>query len=108
MGLIRDRAELLETLTDAGFEIPRAGKNYITVKDPEMNERWRLKGEVFNENWTAEATVERQVEQGLGGDTYRTRRLDAIEFGEIQERFAGQCETRATYNRERYPQVSAL
>ena len=108
VGLICDRAELLETLTEAGFEIPRAGKNYITVKDPEMNERWRLKGEVFNENWTAEATIERQTEQGLGGDTDGTRRLDAIELGELQERFAGQCETRAAYNRGRYPQVSAL
>lgn len=108
VGLIHDRVELLETLTEAGFEIPRAGKNYVTVKDPEVNERWRLKGEVFNENWTAEATIERQAEQGLGGNTDRTRRLDAIEFRELQERFAGQCETRAAYNRGRYPQVSAL
>jgi len=34
--------------------------------------------------------------------------FDAIELGELQERFTGQCETRAAYNRGRYPQVSAL
>ena len=44
-GLITDRAVLTEALKEAGFEVPRTGKNYLTVKNPDTNERWRLKGE---------------------------------------------------------------
>lgn len=106
-GLITDRAEMTAALTDAGFEVPRAGKNYITVKDPDTNERWRLKGEFFNEDWTAEATAEREVERGPGADAQRERRLDARSVAELQGRFEDQCRKRAGYNQDRYGNVSA-
>ncbi len=108
VGLIHDRAALLDALTDAGFEIPRAGAKYITVKDPETDERWRLKGEIFHDDWQAENTLEREAERGFGTDQGRTRRLDAVELGDLQARFADHCERRAKYNRVRYPQISAL
>ena len=108
VGLIQDRAEMLDALTEAGFEIPRAGAKYITVKEPETNERWRLKGEIFHDDWQAENTLEREIERGFGADQGAARRLDAIELGELQARFAGQCASRAEYNRDRYPQLSAL
>lgn len=56
-GLITDRAVLTEALKEAGFEVPRAGKDYLTVKDPDTGERWRLKGEFFHEDLTAETTT---------------------------------------------------
>jgi hypothetical protein len=108
VGLIQDRAALLDALTDAGFEIPRAGAKYITVKDPETAERWRLKGEIFHDDWQAENTLEREVERGFGTGQGGARRLDAIELGELQARFADQCARRAEYNRDRYPHLSAL
>ncbi|MFK5981198.1 MAG: relaxase/mobilization nuclease domain-containing protein [Rhizobiaceae bacterium] len=108
VGLIQDRAEMLDALTDAGFEIPRAGAKYITVKDPETDERWRLKGEIFHDDWQAENTLERETERGLGADQGGARRLDAIELGELQARFEDQCARRAEYNRDRYPHFSAL
>ena len=108
VGLIHDRAALLDAMTEVGFEIPRAGAKYITVKDPETDERWRLRGEIFHDDWQAENTLEREVERGLGTDQGGARRLDAIEFGELQARFADQCARRAEYNRDRYPQISAL
>jgi relaxase-like protein len=108
VGLIHDRAALLDALTEAGFEIPRAGAKYITVKDPETDERWRLKGEIFHDDWQAENTLEREVECGFRADQGGARRLDAIELGELQARFAEHCARRAEYNRDRYPQLSAL
>ena len=108
VGLIQDRAEMLDALTEAGFEIPRAGAKYITVKDPEIDERWRLKGEIFHDDWQTENTLEREVEHGFGANQDAARRLDAVELGELQARFAGQCASRADYNRNRYPQLSAL
>ena len=99
---------MLDALTEAGFEIPRAGAKYITVKDPETDERWRLKGEIFHDDWQAENTLEREAEHGFGADQGGAHRLDAIELGELQARFADQCARRAEYNRDRYPHLSAL
>ncbi len=35
VGLITDRASMVDALTDEGFDIPRAGKAYLTVLDPD-------------------------------------------------------------------------
>jgi len=105
VGLITDRGSLLDALTDAGFDIPRAGKAYLTARDPETDERWRLKGEIFHEDWQA-APAEREVERGAGDDEGRSRRLDAIPAGELQERFQRYCDQRAAYHQDRYPVFS--
>ncbi len=101
MGLIEDRASMIEVMTDAGFDLPRVGKAYLTAQDPETGERWRLKGEIFHENWRADP-AEREIERGAGHDTPGLRRLDGIPAGELQDRFDGYCERRAAYHRERY------
>ncbi|QDY69891.1 relaxase/mobilization nuclease domain-containing protein [Qingshengfaniella alkalisoli] len=101
MGPIEDRASMIDVLTDAGFELPRVGKAYLTAQDPETGERWRLKGEIFHEDWKADP-AEREIERGAGHDTPGLRRLDGIPAGELQDRFDGYCERRAAYHRERY------
>lgn len=107
VGTISDRASMIDALTDAGFDIPRASKNYITAKDPDMGERWRLKGEIFHDDWQADPSS-REIERGPGSDPQRARRLDGITIAELQERYSGQCEARAGYNRDRYQHVSGL
>ena len=106
VGLITDRGSMLDALTDAGFDIPRAGKAYLTAQDPGTGERWRLKGEIFHENWQADP-AEREAERGTGHDPAGLRRLDGIPVGELQDRFEQHCNHRASYNRERYPHLSA-
>ena len=101
VGLIEDRASMVEALTDAGFDLPRAGKVYLTAQDPETGERWRLKGEIFHEDWQVDP-AEREIERGAGHDTAGLRRLDGIPAGELQERFDSHCDRRAAYHRERY------
>ena len=105
VGTITDRASMIDTLTDAGFEIPRASKNYITAQDPDTGERWRLKGEIFHDDWQAEPP-RREIERGPGDSTQRPRRLDGISTGELQERFQQHCDQRAAYNRDRYQVLS--
>jgi len=100
MGLIEDRTALLVALTEAGYEIPRAGKNYITVRDPDTQERWRLKGEIFNEGWTH--APERQAELGPRPDASRAQRLDGFTIAELQDRYRNVCLQRAKYNGGRY------
>ncbi|MDA7425004.1 relaxase family protein [Thalassococcus lentus] len=105
VGTITDRASMIDALTDAGFEIPRASKNYITAKDPDTGERWRLKGEIFHDDWQAEPP-RREIERGPGDNTQRPRRLDGISARELQKRFQQHCDQRAAYNRDRYQVLS--
>lgn len=106
VGLITDRASMLDALADAGFDLPRVGKAYLTAQDPDTGERWRLKGEIFHEDWQADP-AEREVERGTGHDPARLRRLDGIPARELQDRFEAHCDHRASYNRDRYPHLSA-
>ena len=106
VGFITDRASMLDALTDAGFDIPRVGKAYLTAQDLDTGERWRLKGEIFHENWQADP-AEREAERGTGHDTAGLRRLDGISTGELQDRFEQHFDQRAAYNRDRYPHLSA-
>ena len=106
IGLITDRATMIDALTDAGFDLPRTGKAYITARDPDTGERWRLKGEIFHENWQADP-AEREAERGTGHDPAGLRRLDGIPARELQNRFEQHCDHRASYNRDRYPHLFA-
>lgn len=105
MGLITDRATMLDALTDAGFDLPRTGKAYIIARDPETGERWRLKGEIFHEDWQADS-AERETERGTRRDQTGTRRLDLVPAQELQDRFEEHCGRRAAYHRERYAPLS--
>ena len=105
IGLITDRASMVEALTDAGFDLPRTGKAYITARDPDTGERWRLKGEIFHEDWQADP-VERETERGARRDQAGTRRLDLVPAQELQDRFEEHCGRRAAYHRERYAPLS--
>lgn len=106
VGLITDRASMVDALADAGFDLPRVGKAHLTAKDPDTGERWRLKGEIFHEDWQADP-AEREAERGTGHDPAGLRRLDGIATGELQDRFEQHCDQRAAYNRDRYPHLSA-
>ncbi|MDF0696867.1 relaxase/mobilization nuclease domain-containing protein [Rhizobium sp. MC63] len=104
-GDIRDRPSMTEALTAAGFDLPRVGKNYITVRDPETDERWRLKGDLFREDWTRENTLARAIERSAGELSRSGSRLDAIALDELRDRLERSIEARASYNRDRYPQL---
>lgn len=104
-GEIRDRQSMTEALTAAGFDLPRAGKNYITVRDPETDERWRLKGDLFREDWTRKNALERALERAAGQPSRSGIRLDAIAIDELRDRLERSLEARANYNQYRYPQV---
>ena len=122
-GAIENRSGMVEALNDAGFDIPRQGKAYITVRDPKTDVRWRLKGDIFRESWTRENTASRALERASpehdkasarGRETGNNRepnrttsrsgsRLDALELGTLRDRLQEVTQKRADYNRGRYP-----
>ena len=50
-GMVRDRADVVVALREAGLEVPRQGKDYLTALDRETGDRWRLNGELYGENF---------------------------------------------------------
>jgi hypothetical protein len=100
--LVHSRADVLTTLHEAGLEINRAGKDYITVKDPESGEKLRLKEGIYAEHWKFELTgradngQDRAGEPGIGNPNPETVRRLESEFARIIEK-------RAQYSRGRYP-----
>lgn len=97
-GEIHNRADIVAALHEVGLETPRRGKNYITALDPDTGQKWRLKGHIYERDWSVERTLEAAsgAEQTAGGklDSERARAA----FEQLQEARA----KRAEYNRQRY------
>ena len=104
-GIIRDREDVLAALRDAGLEIHRIGKDYVSVKDPDSEEKLRLKGGIYAERFEAE-----QLEFALGAypsprPHRQAERTDA-DTGRVQhlaEELERVIHARAQFNRKRYP-----
>ena len=68
---VRNRADVVSALQEAGLEVPRQGKDYLTALDPETGDRWRLKGGLYGENFDRQrfdrAAAEEAGERAEGG-----------------------------------------
>ena len=100
-GTVQDRAGVVAALQEAGFDVPRQGKHYVTAHDPESGTRWRLKGALYEHDFQRER-VERPdpaTDRRPGPEAGRDRRAQAAgvwrEVGRHRER-------QAAYHRRRY------
>jgi hypothetical protein len=95
-GLVSDRAGILAALKEAGLSINRAGKDYISVKDPESGKKLRFKGTIYREGWTPRsAEPEENEEEGRE----KTRKIIA----RLEQDLVRVWEKRGNYNSKRYP-----
>lgn len=103
LGQASNRTEVLMALQEAGLEINRAGKDYITVKDPDSGEKLRLKGGMYAEHWDFSQfvgrTSEGQSRTGAAGDG----EPDPATVQRLERELAAVIAKRAQYNRGRYP-----
>ena len=100
-GLVEDRAGVVAALQEAGFAVPREGKHYVTVLDPERGDRWRLKGALYEHDFQRER-LERPApapDGGRGPGDDRDRRARAADVWRDVER---RRERQAAYHRSRY------
>ena len=105
-GGIRDRAEMVQTLTEAGLEVTRQGKDYLTLRDPQTDERLRLRGRVYGEGWTYDADADRAVGRAAGEPDGRDRGAGRGRADEARRRCEGERERRAEQHRARYPEAA--
>ena len=50
-GVVHSRADVVAALKEAGLDVPRQGKDYVTAHDPETGKRWRLKGALYEHDF---------------------------------------------------------
>ena len=50
-GAVQSRADVVAALEEARLEVPRQGKSYVTVRNPDDGKRWRLKGELYEHDF---------------------------------------------------------
>ena len=98
-GHIADRAGILAALRDAGLEINREGKDYVSVKDPDTNEKYRLKGGIYDQHWTVGRTLE--ISDRARSESHR--RPDPSRADSARQRLEEAIQRRADYNQNRYP-----
>jgi len=100
-GAVKNRFDVVAALREAGLEVPRQGKEYLTAMDPETGDRWRLKGRLYAfdfrperfDRGTTDAGRERtQGDPGVDRERARAARRE----------LAARREERAAYNRARY------
>ena len=53
-GAVQSRADVVSALEDVGLEVPRLGKDYLTVRDPDSGKRWRLRGALYEHDFEPE------------------------------------------------------
>lgn len=97
-GAIKNREDIIKSLKEIDLEIPRIGKNYITVLDRESGKRLRLKGAIYDQDWRLGKTLESQNRRNRERDNrYREEKLR-----ELRETISRNYTKRLEYNRERY------
>ncbi|MYA45529.1 MAG: relaxase/mobilization nuclease domain-containing protein [Acidobacteria bacterium] len=100
-GGVKNRADVVAFLEEAGFEVPRQGKDYLTVRDPESGKRLRLKGALYQHDFEPER-LDRPAKEP-DGSRPPSDRGDGGERAEAAWReLAQRRERRAAYHRKRY------
>ena len=93
-GTVQNRADVVDALQEAGLEVPRQGKDYLTALDPTTGDRWRLKGELYAHDFRRER-LDRAVAETAGGRTPSDRRIDGERARAARRELAARCEQRA-------------
>ena len=112
-GLVTNREDIVQSFAELGLEIPRQGKNYITVADPETNNRYRLKGGIYEASWglggqSQEEDRSREQTPGANsggrttGATAKTEDPQQKDLDQLQSRIRELAESRASYHISRY------
>ncbi len=101
-GEIRDRDGIVDALKGVGFEVPREGRDYITAADPETGARFRLKGRIYERDWTRTAELDRAASRAAFPGAERDRGIDHGRTETARREFEQGVERRARQHEERY------
>lgn len=97
-GFIKDRSDIVNALQDQGFTVARQTPNSISIADPDGGRNIRLKGALYEQNFSVGESPEREYRNAK--DHYQQQRSAEYERNSrnLEERLARKAE----YHQERY------
>ena len=102
-GLITNRADVVKTLSDAGFSVARETKNSISIADPDGGKNIRLKGAIYERdfkfNEETGAAIERAAKAYEAATEQRIQRA--------HQELAEGIKRLSEHNQRRYPRSNA-
>ncbi len=96
---VTDRAGVVATLEDAGFEVTRQTKTSISIADPEGGKPMRLRGKLYERDFTVGDGLREEIDRA--SREYRESRAERVR--EARERLAVGIERKREENQRRYP-----
>ena len=100
---VTDRASMVQALEEAGLEVPRQGRDYLTIRDPESGEKWRMKGRIYEKEWTHDRELDRAAAKEAGEPVGRDREPDRERITQACNELEDRVRRRAAFNAGRYP-----
>nr|AGL76946.1 mobilization protein A [Paracoccus marcusii] len=100
---VTDRGSIVLALQEAGLQVPRQGKDYLTVQDPDSGEKFRMKGRIYEKEWTYDRELERTVATAAVESDGRDRGIDLGRADAAREQLEATIRSRAAHHAERYP-----
>ena len=105
-GLVTNRDDVVNVLKQWG-EVTRLGKEYIGVKPEGAKSAIRLRGGIFNDDWTAAGELDREAAHASLRSTGRGGQVDEERAAAVRAEFELAVQRRADENRERYKKPEA-
>ena len=102
LGLINNRDDIVQSLQEIG-QITRTGKDYIGVKPEGFDRAIRLRGAIYEEQFTAETYRQTHSENDRGSPGVRASHRDGIE--DVQTEHSKAIQRRERFNRRKYGQT---
>lgn len=97
-GEIRGRNDVIDHTKELDLHIKREGKDYITVYDPESDKRFRMKGALYERDFTPSRAIE-AAQAGRHRDYSKPSPQDAERFARAVDEHN---QRKAQYHRQRY------
>lgn len=100
-GEIKNRADVVEALRDAGFSVVRQAKNSISLASPDGGQNLRLKGAIYGQDFRFSEGLRAEIDKA--GEHYRSESRARVQSA--RERYQYGVALKRAENQQRYPRA---
>jgi 5S rRNA maturation endonuclease (ribonuclease M5) len=104
LGRVSDRMDAIAVLEKSGFQITRAGEDYITVFNEKIGKKLRLKGGIYSASWRLGQGLTEEARSGQ--ETDRSTALSRIRASQTE--LTTRIKERVKYHQSRYGENEAV
>lgn len=104
LGRVKDRTHAIALLERSGFQITRAGEDYITVFNEQIGKKLRLKGGIYSASWRLGQGLTAEARSGEETD----RSLTQARIREAETELTKRILERVEYHQSRYGENEAV